>query len=224
MKVEATQDVDPGKPLLVEQAIRVTVRLNEARSLEEDIGRVLDALQEALVGDELEEELKPGDEGYVLQQSRIRLAELSSLLAVALARVPSDRPTDVDENGRPTLPAGVEEEPSGRPASLPGGELPRYLDIVASHIDPANREFTVRVYQCDHVERRRPNETLARTFPDEAAARKFYGSTQNVWNMRVRAGDAPAYDVALGVQDKRKHAKKKSHREVEHVLCKGGPG
>ena len=116
----------------------------------------------------------------------------------------------------------TEPEPSGRDAELEG-QLPRYIDILAAHILPANREYTVRIYQCDSSDRRHANETLARTFPKEEAARKFYGQTQNVWNMRVRAGDAPAYDVVLGVQDKRKHAKKASYRDWEHVLCKGGP-
>jgi len=141
------------------------------------------------------------------------------------ARVPSDRPTDPDgPNDRPPLSAAAESEPTGRPASLPGGELPKYIDVLAAHISPENREFTVRIYQCDFTGQRSPNETLARTFPSEARARQFYGSTQNIWNMKVRSKAAPAYDVVLGVQDSRKHAKKKSYREWEHALCNGGPG
>lgn len=140
------------------------------------------------------------------------------------AHGPSDRPTDVDgPDNRPTLPAGQEPEETGRPASLPGGELPNYIDVLASHIRPENREFTVRVYRCDHRDRRDPHEALAKTYETEAKARDFYARTQNIWNMRARSGEAPGYDVVLGVQDRRKHAKKASYREWEHALCKGGP-
>lgn len=154
------------------------------------------------------------------------------------ARVPSDRPTDIEpapamrpdplertrwEGNAPgtTVPSFEEPEPSGRSAS-PDGDLPGNFEVLAAHIQPDNREFTVRVYQCDFHDKRVENETLARTFPTEAKARQFYGQTQNVWNMRVRAKEAPGYDVVLGVQDVRKHAKKKSYREWEHSLCKGG--
>lgn len=114
--------------------------------------------------------------------------------------------------------------PSDRPASLPSGDLPNYIDVLASHIPVQHREFTVRIFHCDFTGRRATNESLARTFPTEAAARDFYSRTQNIQNMKVRNKEALSIDVVLGVQDKRSHAKKKSYREWEHALCKGGPG
>jgi hypothetical protein len=139
-------------------------------------------------------------------------------------RIALNPPEPVSGPTGPIIPA-----PEGRRFSqtdcLPIEEvLPRFIDIVAGHIKPENREFTVRVYQCYNDFGRHPNETLARTFPSEERARHFYVQTQNVWNMRVRGGEAPAFDVVLGVQDSRKHTKKKSYREWEHALCKGGPG
>ena len=134
------------------------------------------------------------------------------------ARVPSDRPTVADG---PQVDH-TEPEPSGRGAVLPG-ELPGNLEALAAHIPVQHREFTVRIFHCDFTGRRSPNEALARTFPTEEKARDFYDRTQNIQNMKVRAKEAAAIDVVLGVQDKRSHAKKKSYREWEHVLCKGGP-
>jgi len=133
------------------------------------------------------------------------------------ARVPSDRPTVVD----PPRVDHVEPEPSGREAAT---DLPKYIDVIAWHIPDQHREFTVRIFHCDTSGRRSPNEALARTFPTEDKARQFYVSTQNIQNMKIRAKEAVAIDVVLGVQDKRSHAKKKSYREWEHSLCKGGPG
>lgn len=154
--------------------------------------------------------------------------EAGHLLLALQGRVPGelphipdlqvDRPTDPCP---PSFPVAGEHEADGGDTAT---ELPRFIDVVASHIDPTNREFTVRIYRCDASDRRDPNEALARVFPTEAKARQFYLSTQNIWNMKVRAKEAPAYDVVLGVQDSRKHAKKKSYREWEHALCKGGPG
>ncbi len=140
-------------------------------------------------------------------------------------RVPSDRPTVVDPYPGVHLPSVSESEsepePSGREAAT---DLPKYIDVLAAHIPAAQREFTVRIFHCDFTGRRSPNEALARTFPTEDKARQFYVSTQNIQNMKIRAKEAVAIDVVLGVQDKRSHAKKKSYREWEHTLCKGGPG
>lgn len=187
-----------------EITVRVDMGPTEARQLMEDL-------------EKFDVEAHPGMATAALYRCLRRVLD-------GAARVPSDRPTDVDGlDNRPTQPAGEEPEETGRPASLPGGDLPKYIDVLASHILPANREFTVRIYRCDFSDRRDPNEALARTFPTEAKARDFYVRTQNIQNMKVRSKEAPAFDVVLGVQDRRSHAKKKSYREWEHTLCKGGP-
>jgi len=168
--------------------------------------------------------------------ARVGLATLHGELVKALvlaAHVAGGRPTTVEvpaprggdaldrtcwEGSTPQLDH-TEPEPSGRPA-----ELPNYIDVVASHIKSENRQFTVRVYRHDFTGRRVPNETQARVFDKEEQARDFSGRVQNIQNMKVRAKEAPGFDVVLGVQDRRDHAKKKSYRELEVAKCNGGPG
>lgn len=84
-------------------------------------------------------------------------------------------------------------------------------------------EWALKVHRltASHV-RATPHASLERTFPDEAAAKEFFTRTQNVWNARVNGGEAPAFEVLLGVQDARKHRKKGSFREVDRALCTGG--
>ncbi len=197
-------------------AVLVELSPHDSQELTSSIDDVLDALRE------LDPEREHADRARVLlaelqgkvMAARARIAELPP------ARVPSDRPTLVDP---PPGTSHEEPEPSGREASPPC-DLPKYIDVLAAHIPAQHREFTVRIFHCDFTGRRATNEALARTFPTEAAARDFYARTQNIQNMKVRNKEAHAIDVVLGVQDKRSHAKKKSYREWEHTVCKGGPG
>jgi len=164
-----------------------------------------------------------------LTAARVGLATLHGALVKALAvrdtvaepaaPAHSDPLEQTRWEGTPPRLDHSEPEPSGRPA-----ELPKYVDIVASHIKPENRQFTVRVYRHDFAGRRVPNETQARVFDKEEQARDFSGRVQNIQNMKVRAKEAPGFDVVLGVQDRRDHAKKKSYRELEVAKCNGGPG
>lgn len=84
-------------------------------------------------------------------------------------------------------------------------------------------EWALKVYRLTASHSRASeNATLERVFErGEAQAREFFGRTQNVWNMRVKGGEAPAFEVILGVQDARKHRKKGSFREVDRALCTG---
>lgn len=84
-------------------------------------------------------------------------------------------------------------------------------------------EWALKVYKSAGTATLRSNPVLERVFSKgEAEAKEFFTRTQNVWNMRVTAGEAKAYEVILGVQDARKHKKKGSFREVDNVLCTGG--
>lgn len=92
-------------------------------------------------------------------------------------------------------------------------------NIPAEHV-----EWALKVHKmAPGAQARLPNPVLERVFDKgETQAREFFTRTQNVWNMRVNAGEASAYEVVLGVQDARKHKKKGSFREVEKVMCTGG--
>ncbi len=83
-------------------------------------------------------------------------------------------------------------------------------------------EWALKVYKASGTATLRNSPVLERVFPKgEAEAKEFFTRTQNVWNMRVSAGEAKAYEVVLGVQDARKHKKKGSFREVDNALCTG---
>ena len=47
MKTQEVQDVDPGAPIMVAQAIQITVRADEARQLEKDLNQALGALRDS---------------------------------------------------------------------------------------------------------------------------------------------------------------------------------
>jgi len=88
--------------------------------------------------------------------------------------------------------------------------------IPAEHV-----EWALKVYRMDS-RGRATNPTLERVFAKgEPEAREYFVRTQNVWNMRVRAGEAQAFDVVLGIQDARKHKKKGSFTEIEVAQCTG---
>lgn len=100
----------------------------------------------------------------------------------------------------------------------PQEALGAFKGIPVEHV-----EWALKVYRLTASHSRASvNATLERVFEKgEAQARSFFVQTQNVWNMRVRGGEAAAYEVVLGVQDARKHKKKGSFREVDRVLCTG---
>ena len=102
---------------------------------------------------------------------------------------------------------------------MPPPSVVKAADIPAEHV-----EWALKVHKmATGGQTRLPNPVHQRVFDKgEAQAREFFTRTQNVWNMRVNAGEASAYEVVLGVQDARKHKKKGSFREVEKVLCTGG--
>lgn len=102
--------------------------------------------------------------------------------------------------------------------------LDKIMEANASKGIPVEHvEWALKVYKltATHV-RASPHAVLERVFPKgEDEARKFFTQTQNIWNMRVRGREAPAFDVILGIQDARKHKKKGSFREIAHALCLG---
>lgn len=115
----------------------------------------------------------------------------------------------------------------GEVRPVPHDVLPPMSAIVDANafkgIPPSHVEWALKVYRltASH-ERASSNATLERVFTrGEAEAKEFFTRTQNVWNMRVRGGEAPAFEVILGVQDARKHRKKGSFREVDRALCTG---
>ena len=87
-------------------------------------------------------------------------------------------------------------------------------------LDPEHAEWCVRIF-ASSLAGFRGTMSLSRPFDTEAKARHFYGQTQNVHNAKVRGHFAEAFDIVLGVQDKRKHKKAGSFAEVEHCLCTG---
>lgn len=174
----------------------------ETQELVQDLGRAMDALS-------LHASDSTGGAGSLVRLQLLHQVlqhELGHLAHAAVERrpVPDQIIADVAINSLLAPPADA-------PGTLKG--------IPLQHL-----EWALKVYKLTASHSRASEQaSLERVFPKgEAEAKEFFQRTQNVWNMRVNGGEAPAFEVQLGVQDARKHKKKGSFREVDRALCTGG--
>lgn len=193
MKARAINALLDGEPL------KVDLRFDpaEAQQLADDLDRAVAVLDDGGVDD---------DKARVARLqllSQVLRHELGHLQHASLDRQPT----------QPQLVAGVSLNAAVVPAAPDA-----FKGIPAEHL-----EWALKVYALTASHSRASEHAkLERVFEKgEAQAKAFFASTQNVWNMRVRSGEAPAYEVILGVQDARKHRKKGSFREVDRALCTG---